>query len=699
MASTQTQLDARREKSRFRRWLLLLLLFLGAIATLLTYQAYRQIRWEAFYQHKVMAEELLARVGQTAAAMVQNEEARSFSDYAFLTVRGDDKNNVLQRSPLSEFPVVSQLPGAIGYFQVDSQGQLTSPLFDADVDLSRFGISDAEQQQRLTLFNSIQQVLSGNHLLTNDGGELEVLLPSIADPGADLRRRLGNRDNQSSSADTESMEATAPTIAEPRAESNEESAFDRLNAPASQSDSYDQSLGRVDELLQLEDAFEEASVEAEANRKATRGAKYAADAPRAKRREQSTVVESKEELQRQLAKNSYGNVPIQVFESEVDPFDWSLLNSGHFVLFRKVWRDDQRFVQGLLIDSERFVQEVMLTAFRNTALSDMSELVVAHNGNVLSVIQDRADAARYLSSIDGVKGTLLHRQFLPSPLNATELILTVQKLPVGPGGRVLLMTAGVLGFGLLTGFWFIYRLGSQQIDAAQQQRDFVSSVSHELKTPLTSIRMYGEMLKSGWASDDKKSEYYDYIHDESERLSRLIENVLQMARMAKGQLNLSLEPVSGASLIDNLVSKLSSQTERAGFGLDLCINESLEDSLVRVDKDAFMQIFINLVDNAIKFSAKSENKTVQLVVNKRIDQGLEVTVRDFGPGIPNSQLKKIFTQFYRLENEMTRNTAGTGIGLALVHQLVSAMGGTVDVLNTKPGASFVIQFPGNDPTH
>ena len=105
---------------------------------------------------------------------------------------------------------------------------------------------------------------------------------------------------------------------------------------------------------------------------------------------------------------------------------------------------------------------------------------------------------------------------------------------------VALVVALLLTLVLCGGFYLLYRLGLGQIQLARQQQDFVSAVSHELKTPLTSIRMYGEILREGWASEEKKKRYYDYIHDESERLSRLISNVLQLARMTHNDLQVDL---------------------------------------------------------------------------------------------------------------------------------------------------------------
>jgi signal transduction histidine kinase len=245
---------------------------------------------------------------------------------------------------------------------------------------------------------------------------------------------------------------------------------------------------------------------------------------------------------------------------------------------------------------------------------------------------------------------------------------------------------------LVGGFVFMYRFGIGQMRLARQQQDFVSAVSHELKTPLTSIRMYGEMLKAGWADEAKRQTYYDYIHSESERLSRLIENVLQLARLTRNTQRFDLARATVAELLDLVRSKVTTQVERAGFDLKLR-NETPEGTALVVDADCFAQIFINLVDNALKFSAGATSKTVEIVARRGGDGNVLMTVRDYGPGVPKTQMKKIFELFYRAENELTRETVGTGIGLSLVRQLAAAMGARVDVRNCEPGAEFRLQFP------
>jgi signal transduction histidine kinase len=205
--------------------------------------------------------------------------------------------------------------------------------------------------------------------------------------------------------------------------------------------------------------------------------------------------------------------------------------------------------------------------------------------------------------------------------------------------------------------------------------------------------MYGEMLKSGWADDARKQVYYDYIFDEGERLSRLIDNVLQLARLNNGGPALAIEPIAVGELLDVLRSRLSSQAERAGFSLELRAEPDVADTVISADVDALIQVFINLVDNAIKFSADAATKEIQIGARRRDRASVVFAVRDFGPGIPPPEMKRLFELFYRPDNELTRTTAGTGIGLALVRQLITAMAGRVDVKNQDPGAEFRIVLP------
>jgi signal transduction histidine kinase len=382
-----------------------------------------------------------------------------------------------------------------------------------------------------------------------------------------------------------------------------------------------------------------------------------------------------------------GDLVVNTFESEIDPFQFDVLDDGHLVLHRNVWRDGQRITQGALLARQPFIDALIQRPFQETGLSAMSDLIVALYGDVVRTLSAQGKD-NYMTSAADLTGALLYRARLSEPLGALELIFTVTRLPVGPGGSVVVWVSVVLGLVLVGGFALIYRLGLGQINLNRQQQDFVSAVSHELKTPLTSIRMYGEMLQAGWADEDKKQSYYDFICEESERLSRLITNVLQLAQLTRNDPQFDLKPISVAQLLDMTESKIASQVERAGFKLRVARDAALESVQVLADADCFSQVMINLVDNALKFAGAGEQPVIEIGTRASGSDGVCFTVRDHGPGVPDDQMKKIFRLFYRTESELTRETVGTGIGLALVHQLVLAMQGSVDVRNRDPGAEF-----------
>lgn len=203
--------------------------------------------------------------------------------------------------------------------------------------------------------------------------------------------------------------------------------------------------------------------------------------------------------------------------------------------------------------------------------------------------------------------------------------------------------------------------------------------------------MYGEMLREGWADETRKKSYYDFIFFESERLSRLINNVLQLARMTRRDEQATLCEIRVDRLLHEVIPRIESQLEQAGYELHLNCSEACKELSLSVDSDWFTQVMINLVDNAIKFSTNADKKLVEVSCHRQ-QNSILFSVRDYGPGIPRDQIRKIFKLFYRSESELTRETVGTGIGLSLVQQLVSAMRGEIDVINCDPGAEFRVSF-------
>jgi len=661
------------DKKRLRNLLALFFIALAVPTVVLIWQAYSQLKWEAFHQHRGVAEELTQRIDSQLNDMIRVADSRSFADYSFLVVSGDPNAKFVQRSPLSNYPVAASLPSVLGHFQVDSQGAFSTPLLPAvGTKVGDLGISDSEFAERQQLARDIQEVLADNRLVQAPAiaGARRAVGKSVAAPASILEEEEKEKDKADTFRDYD------------------QAVFDELSQRQNESEKVSAVAFNEPLDIKSEDAEQEVSVQ-----QGLAGG-FESSPGRSKRREQIALPESVQPAEQELIANlvAPSSLRISTFESEIDPLEFSLLDSGHFVLYRKVWRDGERYIQGFVVDQAAFLQDTIGSQFAGTALSAMANLNVAYEGVTINGFSG-GSADRYSSSATAFDGELLYRTRLTAPLNSLELIFSIKHLPAGAGAGVLGWVTLVLLLVFLGGFTAVYRVGLSQINLARQQQDFVASVSHELKTPLTSIRMYGEILKEGWADEEKRQRYYEFIHDESERLSRLISNVLQLARISRNEPQFDMQPVAVAELMANTESKISSQVERAGFELRFIRDESVNDATISIDEDCFTQIIINLVDNAIKFAKDAAEKAVE-VHSKRVANGQVVfSVRDFGPGVPRDQMKKIFELFYRSESELTRETVGTGIGLAIVYQLTTAMGGSVDLVNVDPGAEFRIRFP------
>ncbi len=663
-------------------------------ASILINHAYKQLKLEAYYQYRILAEKLTSRINKNLKVIVSEEENRAFTDYSFLNVLGDRSSSLLHRSPLSTYPVKQNIAGIISYFQIDNNGIFSTPLLPTKLsDSQRFGIGNKELSSRKTLHNKTYQILLASKIVPeNQESSIYPTAPALSSgPLLEQTRPIASETSQEIPPGKQGInqQAVFGQISY--------DAFDRLGKTVVQKKQNNKrsqsSLGLVKDIA-IELPYDEIS-EKEQKSLQLRAKSKNILKRRISRKEKNILPQN---MKPDADFNSKG-YSIELFESEVGIFNIGMLDSGHFVIFRNVWQNDNRQIQGAIIDSEKFIHDVIKSAFMDTELSTLSQLAVAFEGNIYALFGEKYNAS-YSASTE-LHGSLLSQSRLNAPFNDMELIYSINTLPTGPGSSVVTWTAGILLSVLCVIFIFIYRLGISQIKLARQQQDFVSAVSHELRTPLTSIRMYGEILKEGWADDEKKKTYYNFIYDESERLSRLITNVLQLARMTRNDLPVNLKETSVNKLIDNMKSRVVSQTRQAkfktGFNTDfklvLKCDDNLKNRTISIDEDYFIQIIINLVDNAIKFSAKSEKRQIDIHCRIHPKNRLHISVRDYGPGIDKKQMKKIFTLFYRSENEITRETIGTGIGLALVHQLTNTMNGEIDISNKQPGAEFRLLFP------
>jgi signal transduction histidine kinase len=680
------------DEKRLRNFLVSFFLALALPTAALIWQAYSQLKWESFHQYQGDAEELVRRIDARVNAAIKTADANAFADYAFLKVSGEPSANFVQRSPLSGYPVVAEVPGVLGYFQVDANGEFSTPLLPPDgTEPSSLGIGQQEYRDRLRLAQELQSVLADNRLVQSGvAGRLrESVQLSSSTPRAVAQE------------EQEAPDRAVAATAERQAFADEDysqQVFDELKQV--RSDAGGKADNAVEKDAALEKKREVALIESPMELGSADGS---GSAPaRAKRKELSALPEPASGAANKPIANAAGltDLRISTFESEIDPFEFSRLQTGHFVLFRKVWRDGQRYIQGLLLDQNVFIAEILEAGFMSTALADLTRLSVTYDGELIRTLDGRGASTRSypeMNVAEGLGDSPLYRSRLTAPLQGLELEFSIKHLPPGAGASVLAWVTALLATVFVAGFIALYRTGVSQISLTRQQQDFVSAVSHELKSPLTSIRMYGEMLKEGWADEAKRQSYYEYIHDEAERLSRLISNVLRLAKITRNEPQFDLRPSNVGELISVTASKIANQVERAGFELRISATDDASRASINVDTDCFMQMIINLVDNAIKFSTNAEVRNIDF--HCRLDSKSRVifSIRDYGPGVAKDQMKKIFQLFYRSESELTRETVGTGIGLAIVHQLAVAMDGAVDMINASPGAEFRFWFSQVDP--
>jgi signal transduction histidine kinase len=273
---------------------------------------------------------------------------------------------------------------------------------------------------------------------------------------------------------------------------------------------------------------------------------------------------------------------------------------------------------------------------------------------------------------------------LAAPLDSRQVSLRLRRLDDRDESTVLYGLAALLTAAVVLGLLALYRMVAVQVRFAERRNNFVSAVSHELKTPLTAIRMYGEMLRDGMVQDEPtRQEYYRTITAEGERLTRLINNVLEHAQLRRGQRRMQLRVGDAGAVVREVLEVMTPHIEHEGFRLELAIEGDLP--AVQLDDDALKQVLFNVVDNALKYGDDGQGQPLLHVECRREGGGVLVAVRDHGPGIAERQLHAIFEPFYRGEDELTRRKQGTGIGLSLVRDLVERMHGKVTGLNRSPG--------------
>jgi signal transduction histidine kinase len=403
----------------------------------------------------------------------------------------------------------------------------------------------------------------------------------------------------------------------------------------------------------------------------------------------------------------------QTVEVVVSPFRWSRRGRDPIewpavvVAARRVEVGGTRWLQGFALDL-RHLRDVHLKAVTHRARkapppSDLGERDVRESdlasleGSLPSTGRpdERPDTTGVLSA--GAVPPSFASTRLRAPLD--ELALVDKAAPVDPrgllaGSRTLLDGALALAFGVVVlGGALLGSAARSERRLAQQRSDFVAALTHELKAPLTGFRALTELLHDGLVPDEaKKREYYAAMLSESERLSRLVQNVLDASQLERGALRVVPEALDPTPLLEDAAARFRPRLESEGFRVEVDVPDDLPRAIA--DREAFAHVVGNLLDNAAKYGRGGE-LAIRLEARAAVDHAgswLRVSVQDRGPGVSPRDRAKVFDRFYR--GDAPRQVGGAGLGLTIARALARAMGGDLLLDDAPPpGARFTLRLP------
>ncbi len=626
------------------KWLILL--FCLAISIPLAFvvlQTYEGLAQEERAQLRFFSEALFDEIETDLTDLVRREENRAVDAYNYTLSQGPGKSI---ESPLTQPPGENYI---LGYLQNNPDGSFQTPMV---ADLGRI-----PSERR----DMVKQLKAANTIFNSKKFSIPATAPA---PASRIEEE----------ADKEPKKKSKAIFAERY-----------LSKPQKQSSkSY---LGRkivrkeeisVGQALNL-------SKEDQAVWRSRKAGQEMTNAPAAARqmpKEREVAVDALEDRDSgdMVAEVAASTAP-EGFQVEVAPFQSVFIEDGRFFIFRRIAINHQIYRQGFILESEPFLRHLAAAHFESQPMAQFTGLSLQVVGRGV-----HAQAVHTGSPASG--SDFIARRTFPAPFDFLRADLQAGAIPGTPARRTLNIALSLLAVFMLLGLVAIYQSARTVVDLSERRSQFVSSVTHELKTPLTNIRMYIEMLDQGIAATpEREHDYLNILGSESARLSRLINNVLELAKLEKKQRQFDLRQGNLEDLLAEVNTIMAHKLAQEGFQLDI---NSAKVPPFAYDHEVMIQILINLIENSIKFGRTSPEKQITISAEQG-DGAVIISVIDTGQGIPRHALKKVFDDFYRVDNDLTRTTGGTGIGLSLVKKFVQAMGGRVKAANND-GAGCTITF-------
>ena len=400
-------------------------------------------------------------------------------------------------------------------------------------------------------------------------------------------------------------------------------------------------------------------------------------------------VEYKDQV-KELAEMSKKGRPFYFFENWAPRGEKHLYQSGAIFLVADL-QGEQKAIGGMMFDAD-YLHDQFFPEMLDTLLSHQEER--GEKNHVVMMVHPKHESTPLAASVGWDGGEPEVERNLEGAFPGLTLAIKLPGTTLAALGQHFVHTSflilGAISLLLAGGIVMTHRNISREMALARLKSDFVSNVSHELRTPLSLIRLYAETLEMGrLKSPDKYQEYYSIIRKESERLTALINNILDFSRIEAGRKEYDFRQTDMRELVRNTLESYRYQIEQSGFAFEEKIAEDVPP--LSVDREAMARSLLNLVNNALKYSQDQKFIGVNLF---RDNGSVKLEVVDHGIGIPPAEQQKIFDKFYRVGDPLVHNTKGSGLGLSLVRHIVQAHGGEV-LVDSVPGrgSKFTINLP------
>lgn len=344
-------------------------------------------------------------------------------------------------------------------------------------------------------------------------------------------------------------------------------------------------------------------------------------------------------------------------------------------------------IMGVWLDREAVIAELSKTV-SISQLKDVQFALINSSGERIA----GAGGERYRTWSESESGPQLVLQVGAAlPGWRIEAYPALRENPFGRSFRLLggLVVAG-LSVAILLGGSLLLWQAQRDAREAQRKTTFVANVSHELKTPLTSIRLFAEMLHDGRAGDEaKQRRYLQTMLNETQRLTRLVNNVLDFSRLERGRRDFQLESIDVGEAVQEVIDTQRERLHGEGLVLEYLAPETPVHA--NIDRDALEQILLNLLDNAAKYAFSGERAQVVL---ESLPDSWQLSVVDFGPGIPTREQRLVFEAFHRIDDRLTADRPGCGLGLSIAARLAQGLGGRLSLHPNQPqGCRFHLTVP------